>query len=168
MSVKQEHAEIRPLTIAQLPLYADVIRHSFITVAEDFGLTMDNCPNFKSFITDERLAEKFTGLYFPFGYYAKGELIGFASLTYLQDGVYEMNDVSVLPGLRHRGAGTRLLEFCKEKVKEFGGNKITIGIIEDHTVLKDWYAANGFVHTGVKRFDHLPFTVGFMEWELDT
>ncbi len=25
------------------------------------------------------------------------------------------------------------------------------------------YAANGFVHTGTKKFKHLPFVVGFME-----
>jgi hypothetical protein len=49
---------------------------------------------------------------------------------------------------------------------EFGGNKITIGIIDENTVLKDWYSANGFIHTGVKRYEHLPFAVGYMEWEL--
>jgi hypothetical protein len=38
------------------------------------------------------------------------------------------------------------------------------GIVEDDTVLKNWYTANGFTHTGTKRFGHLPFTVGFMEW----
>jgi hypothetical protein len=31
-------------------------------------------------------------------------------------------------------------------------------------MLKDWYADNGFVHTGAKKFEHQPFTAGFMEW----
>ena len=30
-------------------------------------------------------------------------------------------------------------------------------------MLKAWYQSQGFIHTGTKTFDHLPFTVGFME-----
>ena len=41
---------------------------------------------------------------------------------------------------------------------------IKIGIIEESTVLKNWYISNGFVHTGTKKFDHLPFTSGYLEW----
>ena len=37
------------------------------------------------------------------------------------------------------------------------------GIIEESVVLKNWYIANGFVHTGTKKFDHLPFTCGYLE-----
>lgn len=81
------------------------------------------------------------------------------------DGIYEMNDVSILPVWRYLGYGKKLLDFCKAKVLELGGNKITIGIVEENAVLKDWYAANGFVHTGTKKFEHLPFTTGYMEWE---
>ena len=82
----------------------------------------------------------------------------------MSSGTYEMNDVSILPEYRHYGYGKKLLNFCKARVRELGGNKITIGIVEENTVLKEWYAANGFVHTGTKKFEHLPFTVGFMEW----
>jgi ribosomal protein S18 acetylase RimI-like enzyme len=64
----------------------------------------------------------------------------------------------------HYGYGKKLLDFCKAKAKELGSRKIIIGIVEDNTVLKNWYTANGFTHTGTKKFDHLPFTVGFMEW----
>ena len=146
-------------------MYADVIRQSFATVAKDFNLTLENCPGHTSFISNERLASKIKDGYYPFGYFADGKLVGFASITDISDGVYEMNDIAVLPKYRHFGYGKRLVDFCKEKVKELGGNKIIIGIVEENAVLKDWYAANGFVHTGTKRFEHLPFTVGYMEWE---
>jgi ribosomal protein S18 acetylase RimI-like enzyme len=56
-----------------------------------------------------------------------------------------------------------LIDFGKAKAREIGGRKITLGIMENNTVVKAWYAAKGFVHTGIKNFDHLPFTVGFME-----
>lgn len=45
-------------------------------------------------------------------------------------------------------------------------NKIKIGIVEENTILKEWYEKIGFVHTGTKKFEHLPFTVGFMEIEI--
>jgi len=50
--------------------------------------------------------------------------------------------------------------------KQLSGIKINIGIIEDNTVLKNWYAANGFIRIGTKKFDHMPITVGYMEWEV--
>ena len=160
-------AEIRPLTAEHLSQYADVIRHSFATVAKDFGWTRENCPGHTSFVTDERLASKIKDGYFSFGLCVGEKIFGFVSLTDMDGSAYEMNDVSILPEWRHYGYGKRLIDFCKEKVKELGGAKITIGIVEDNTVLKEWYAANGFIHTGTKNFDGLPFTVGFMEWKVN-
>lgn len=154
------------LSAEHLPMYAEVIRRSFATVAKDFGFTRENFPEHTSFITDERLAGEIKNGYYPFGYFADGKLSGFASLTDMGDGIYKMNLVSILPEYRHLGYGKSLLDFCMEKVKELGGKKIIIGLIEENTVLKDWYAANGFIHTGTKRLDHLPFTVGYMEWEV--
>lgn len=158
-------AQIKPLTAADIPAYGEVIRKSFATVAKDFGWTCENAPGHTSFISNERLATKVKSGYYPFGYECGGDIFGFASLTDLGDGIYEMNDVSILPVWRHFGYGKKLLDFCKAKVLELGGNKITIGIVEENVVLKDWYAANGFVHTGTKKFKHLPFMTGYMEWE---
>jgi len=152
------------LSASYLPQYAEVIRQSFATVAKDFGLTRENCPTHTSFITNERLASRIKDGYFPYGYFAGDKLVGFVSLTELSGGVFELNNLSVLPEYRHYGYGRELLDFCKKKVKELGGSKITIGIIEENTVLKEWYADNGFIHTGTKKFDHMPFTAGFMEW----
>ena len=45
---------IRPLTVAHLPEYAEVIRQSFTTVASDYGLTVENCPGHWSYKTNER------------------------------------------------------------------------------------------------------------------
>ena len=38
---------------------------------------------------------------------------------------------------------------------------------EENTALKDWYFTNGFAHTGKRKFEHLPFTVGYMEYEVE-
>jgi ribosomal protein S18 acetylase RimI-like enzyme len=75
-----------------------------------------------------------------------------------------LNDLAVLPEWRHGGYGKKLLDFCKAKVIEMGGNKITLGIVEENIVVKEWYTANGFTHMGTQAFPQLPFVVGFMEW----
>ena len=93
-------AEIIPITAERLPEYADVIRNSFATVANDFGLTKENCPGHTSFITDERLETKLKNGYYPFGLCIGDKIIGFASLTDMSSGTYEMNDVSILPEYR--------------------------------------------------------------------
>jgi GNAT superfamily N-acetyltransferase len=148
----------------QINTVAEVIRASFITVASEFGLTEQNCPNHTSFITADKLQSHIESGWLMYGLFNDERLIGYVSLSNKNDGVYELHNLAVLPEYRHKGYGKLLLDFCKSKVKENNGVKITIGIIEEHTVLKKWYAINGFVHIGTRIFTHLPFTVGFMEW----
>ena len=155
---------IKPLTIAYLPEYAEVIRQSFATAASDYGLTKENCPWHWSFITNEQLADRIKDGYYPFGYFINGKIIGFVSITDKGEGAYEMNAVSILPEYRHLGYGKSLLDFCKNKVRELGGYKINISLADTDTTLKKWYITNGFVQTGVKKFEHLPLPVGYMEW----
>ena len=157
---------IAPIRTERLSEYAEVIRQSFATVAKDFGWTRDNAPGHVSFRTDEQLANKTTAGYFPFGLFVGEKIVGFVSLTNKGDGSYELNKLSVLPEWRHCGYGKMLLDFCKAKVREFGGNKITLDMIEENTRLKDWYIANGFVPAGTKKFEHLPFTTGYMEAQI--
>ena len=152
------------LDIKYLPEYADVIRRSFATVAQDFGYTRENCPGHTSFITNEQLKNKMKDGYYPYGYFLDDKLIGFVSLTDMGSGIYKMDNVAVLPEYRHNKYGRALLDFCKAKVKEFGGSKIIIGLIEENVILKNWYTSNGFIHVGVKRIESLPFMVGYMEW----
>jgi hypothetical protein len=52
------------------------------------------------------------------------------------------------------------------KAIELDGNKIALGIVEENTVVKNWYTANGFTHTGTQVFPQLPFVVGFIEWRV--
>jgi len=157
---------IHLLRAGNIPLYGKVIRESFATVARDFKLTRMNCPKHPSFIADDHLLAKFDGRYTPFGMFQGGELVGFVSLSDKGGGVFMLNNLAVLPAHRHRGHGKKLLDFCKAAVKKTGGSKITIDIIEENTALKNWYAANGFIHTGTRKYPGKPFTVGDMEWEV--
>lgn len=156
---------IRKLKAAELSLAAEVVRESFATVAKDFGLNEQNCPKFTGFFTTaERLRNHYKLGRMMYGLFENGRLVGYVSMSREGDG-YELHSLAVLPDRRHKGYGRRLLDHCKAKVKELGGSGIVLSIIEENAVLKRWHEANGFVHTGVKRFEHLPFTVGYMRWE---
>jgi len=158
---------IHEIRQTQLGLTADVIRASFATVATEFGLTEQNFPNHNSFITTDKVQQHFNSGWLMYGLYKHKQLIGHASLSKESkesDGVYELHKLAVIPEHRHNGNGKQLLDFCKTKVKEMNGHKITISIIDENTVLKNWYIANGFKHTGTKTYTSLPFTVGLMEW----
>ncbi len=157
---------IKMIAIDELPACLEVIHRSFTTVAREFGITERNCPNYIGFTELEKLKKRFDSGYMMFGLFKGDETIGFFSLSDKGSGVYELNNLCVLPEHRHMGYGKQLLEFTCDKVRELGGKKITIGIIEENTLLRDWYSQNGFVHTGTMTFPHLPFTVGFMEKEI--
>jgi len=141
----------------------DVIHQSFRTVAEEFGLTQENCPKHTSFIPLSFLETQKNWGWHMYSLYAGKKIIGYMSLSKESDCAFELHNLAVLPEYRHNGFGKLLLDYANNTVKSLGGNIIKIAIIEESTVLKNWYIANGFVHTGTKKFDHLPFTCGYLE-----
>ena len=166
---------VRQLEPSDFSPAAGVIRVSFITVADDLGLTEQNCPKYVGFVTNvERLQTQFDWGWWMYGLYNAEHLVGYVSISKVSpesdaladDEVYEIHNLAVLPEHRHNGYGRQLLEFCVTKIRESGGKKISISIVEENTMLKNWYAEYGFIHTGTKKYDHLPFTSGYMEMGL--
>ena len=155
---------IREVTKNDLNECLEVIHQSFSTVAEQFGLTKENCPKHTSFIPLSFLETQMNWGWHMFALCSGENIIGYMSLSQESDDVFELHNLAVLPEFRHKGYGKMLLDYAKDKVKSLGGAKIKIGIIEESTVLKKWYMQNGFAHTGTKKFDHLPFTSGYLEW----
>lgn len=140
-----------------------VIRDSFRTVAEDLGLTTDNCPTHPSFITIEQLETlKAKGLSL-FGLFLETSQIGFVAVERANATLYYMEKLAVLPQYRHSGHGRRLVAFVIDHVRHAGGQKLSIGTIDEQRVLKDWYMMLGFAEASTSAFPHLPFTVCFME-----
>lgn len=140
-----------------------VIHQSFKTVADQFDLTQENCPKHTSFIPLIFLETQMNWGWKMYALYTGKKMIGYMSLSKEEEESYELHNLAILPEYRHNGLGRQMVEFAKEKVKSFGGKKIKIGIIEESTVLKNWYIANGFVPIGIKKFEHLPFTSGYLE-----
>lgn len=157
---------IRAITKNDLTLCLEVIHKSFATVAEDFEFTREKNPGHVSFMPLEKLQSRYDSGWNMYGYYHNDLLIGFFALSKETESEYELHHLAILPNYRHNGYGIDILDYAKKKVAEWGGSKIKISIIEESIKLKNWYIANGFKHIGVHKFEHLPFTVGFMECDI--
>ena len=142
-----------------------VIRNSFRTVAIEFGLNKDNCPTHPSLITLDKLLE-LKDKSELFGLFLKNKQVGFVAVEKADDSIYYLDKLAVLPEYRHKGYGGKLVEFVVRYVRELGGQKISLGMINESTILKNWYKKLGFRETGTKNFEHLPFTVCFMDRSL--
>ena len=149
----------------QLESSLAVIRDSFSTVAGELNLTQENAPTHPFFSTLEQLIELHKKAAF-FGLYTDGEQAGFAAVEKAGNGTYFLGRLSVVPRHRHKGYGRMLVEFTLDYAKQQGGVKVALGTIDGYKILKDWYTTLGFRETGTRRFEHLPFIVCFMEYDL--
>ena len=76
---------------------------------------------------------------------------------------FYIEKVAIHPDYRHKGKGKQIMEFAENRINEFGGKRISVGLIDENKQLKDWYKSQRYNETGTKIFDHLPFNVCFME-----
>lgn len=145
-----------------------VIRESFATVADEFGLTVENAPRFTAFATtEERLYWHLKGEHRPmYAFFENGKIVGYYSLLLQHNNECELNNLCVLPAYRHKGIGEKLLNNAFNVAQELNCNKINIGIVEENKVLRKWYESFGFIHIGTQKFDFFPFTCGYMEKNL--
>lgn len=146
-------------------ILAKLLNDSFLTVAKEFGLTKENCPTNNAFISAEDLRSQsddnreFYCLWeneMPYGFIA-------IEKSKREEETYYIEKVAVHPDHRHRKAGLLLMNFATDRIKNLGGKKISIGVIDTNTRLKEWYRQQGFIQTGVRVFEHLPFDVCYME-----
>ncbi len=159
---------IRKVRREDIPTCVELIRSSFMTVADEFGFTNENAPRFTAFaVSDDRLYWHMDKEHRPmFVAEEDGVLCGYYSLLIQENGECELNNLAVLPQYRHRGIGKQLLEHSYTVAKSMGCRAVNIGIVEENTVLRKWYEQNGAVHIGTKKFDFFPFTCGYLKREL--
>jgi ribosomal protein S18 acetylase RimI-like enzyme len=155
---------IKPVTENDLHDCLKIFHRGYETVAVEFGLTEENCPDRgRASLPYEKLLNQFECGTLMFAYFHNDEPVGFLAMKMIDDDVCGLDDIVVLPEYRHRGYGKKLLDYCKQKAKELGSYKIRLGMIDDNKSLKKWYEDNGFVNIGYKNYDGAPFTVGKME-----
>jgi len=158
--------EILEITGDSLETSADIIRQAFGAVTGGLGITEENCPRFPAYTTVEKLTEmRYRGARF-FGAFADGRQVGIILVEREEDGRYFAKRLAVLPENWHQGLGEKLMVKAINCIQEYGVAKVNIAIVNEHTVLKDWYLGMGFREVEVKKIDFLPFNVGFLEKEI--
>ena len=144
----------------------NVIRESFLTVAEEFGITLENAPRFTAFaVTEDRLMYQLENEHrLMYAYYDENnKIIGYYSLLLQENNECELNNLCVLPRFRHKNTGSKLLEDAFAKAEQAGCVKMNIGIVEENRKLRKWYEDKGFIHIGTEKYHFFPFTCGYME-----
>ncbi len=160
---------IKEIDKSEIAECVNVIRKSFLTVADEFGFTIENAPRFTAFATtEERLFYQLEYEYrLMVAYYDdEGKILGYYSLQFLENEECELNNLCVLPEFRHKKIGEALLEDALACAVEKGCKKMKMGIVEENKVLRRWYESHGFVHTNTIKYDFFPFTCGYMEKDL--
>lgn len=156
---------IRQITKSEIKNCVEVIRTSFMTVADEFGFTEENAPRFTAFATtEERLLYHIQQEKRPmFAYYENGKIVGYYSLLKQNEEECELNNLCVLEEHRHKKIGEQLWEHALGQARKMGCSQINIGIVEENVRLRKWYEAKGAEHVGTEKYDFFPFTCGYMK-----
>lgn len=142
---------------------AEIVRTAFLTVAKEFNFTKENAPGNPAFIQAhdlEGLHKKGVEL---FGFFHDGKQIGFVAIEKVNDTLFYMKRLAVLPEFRSKGIGKEIMDFVFDYIRKAGGKTLGIALINKNTVLKKWYLNYGFVEIEVKKYEKLPYEICFME-----
>jgi GNAT superfamily N-acetyltransferase len=158
--------DILEITGDALDESAEIIRQAFGAVTGELGITEENCPRFPAYTTVERCDEmRERGARF-FGVFIEGRQVGVIAVEKEPDNRYFAKRLAVIPEYWHIGLGGKMMARAIDCIRDCGDDKINIAIVNEHTVLKEWYLGMGFRETSLKKFDQFPFTVCFMEREV--
>ncbi len=141
-----------------------VIREAFQTVADAFGFTEAQVPTNAAFLTLDRLRAARTRGDRILASRVDGRIVGSVSLRAgTSPAVVELERLAVAPPFRHRGYGGVLLERSCAIAAADGATTVSVAIIAANTVLRRWYERHGFAATETRTFEHLPFTVCYLQ-----
>ena len=151
---------------SDISILSDLIRKSNQDVALRFNLTVENAPTHPSNCMDDWITTDFEKgkIYYVLREDLKAR--GCVAIEKADNQTFYLGRLGVLPECRKKGYGTALVEAAKSEAKKKGAKKIQIGIIDENLELKRWYQKLGFIFKEKLHFDHLPFTVCIMYYDL--
>lgn len=120
---------IREMNKDEIPACVDIIRKSFLTVADEFGFTKENAPRFTAFAINEERLQYWMDVEHRLLYVweDEGVLCGFYCLVFRDDSC-ELGSLSVLPEYRHKGIGRKFIEHACEVARSKDVGKIDLSI----------------------------------------
>ena len=114
-----------------------VLNLSHGTIAWDFNFTKEDNPTNNAFIDEKTLREQLNNGIELYGLKMNNRLVGCIAIekSKREPGTYYIEKVSVLPEFRHQGIGVRLMDFATAKIKDAGGQIISIALIDSNLSL---------------------------------
>jgi ribosomal protein S18 acetylase RimI-like enzyme len=161
-----DQTQIIKAGLGDVPVLAGLIRDAYRDVAQRFNLTPENCPKHPSNCTPKWIRKDFARSVSYFILEHNQEPVGCAALEKPTSDLGYLERLAVLPAQRRRGFGQMLVDYVFEQARNSGLKKISIGIIAEQTDLLWWYRKIGFVEGDTREFEHLPFLVTFMMYQL--
>lgn len=145
---------------------SNIVSTSNKNVANKFNLTFQNNPKHPSFYTKEWVLKDMKRGEEYFVFIQDNIEVGCVAFEQSTDEKAYLNRLSVLPQFRKKGIGEQLVKYIVNYSKSKDIKKLSIGIISKHTELKNWYLKLGFLEGQTKKFDHLPFNVTYMSFNI--
>lgn len=146
-------------------ILSDIIRKSFQDVAEEFGLTTENCPSHPSNCEPSWVTKHMQDGAVYYLLFDDKSPVGCVAMNKGSEEVCYLERLAVLPENRQGGYGRLLVQHVFEQARQEGFADLSIAIIAEHEGLRTWYEKLGFKPTHTKTFPHLPFEVLFMSCE---
>lgn len=166
MGNKMKKFKIRQAGPEEIPLLADIIRKSFYDVAVRFGLTKETAPRHPSNCEPDWIKKDMDRGAIYLLLEEENQTCGCVAYEIIGNDLCYLERLAVLPQKRKQRLGGKLVNHVFNAAKQSGAERVSIGIISEQTELKKWYEKIGFVETHTKKFDHLPFVVSFMSYDL--
>ncbi len=161
-----EYIKIKEANILNAKLISNIIRASHMDVAQKFNLTLENCPKHPSNCSVDWVEADFKRGVKYYIFEHSGLPKGCMALEHASADVCYIEKISVLREYRSNGFGKKLVNHAIDTARSLGAKAISIGTIAEFTQLNEWYQNIGFVKVEVKEFEHLPFQVLLMRYEL--
>lgn len=144
----------------------NVITQSFSTVAQEYHFTKESVPHFPAFITDDVINKQIKNGLVLFAYVDSGQVIGSVGIKEIDNKIYKIERLAVLPDQRHKKIGQTLMNYAINRIIENNGKVVRVEIVYENTVLRKWYENQGFHVIAVDVYENLPFKVGVLTKEL--
>ena len=141
----------------------DIICKAFLTVAKEYNITYENCPSYAAFRTVDQIKSLKEAGYLMFSLFEQNTRVGFVCIKEINNNDYSLGLLSILPDYRHNGYGKKLLDFIFNYIKSIQGEKVSIWLMNENIILKNWYINYGFVETGIRKAKGMPFIICDME-----
>lgn len=166
-ALSKQHLSIKKFHVKEIETYLSIIQESFETVAEDLQLTKGIFPASGAFFDKNAFDKILNNGAELFGLYHKDitemQLVGCVAINSKDGRKYKIMKLAILPVHRQKGYGGLLMDFVEDYILTLGGQAISLGMVSENNVLKQWYLGRNYKVTKTSPYKKTNYNICFME-----